>query len=209
MFELERLEGRTVALERITADNAARFAAGLAPKITPELFALMAAAPETFDAEGMAAYLLGSVERAISVPFCVVEKATGEPVGVTHLFKDDRADTTCEIGGTWYVEPAQGTAVNPDCKLTLLACAFDELGMERVMFMADATNARSRRGIEKLGARFEGTLHRHVPFRDERKEICRLRDSVVYAITRPDWPECRAKIEAALASRITPASSPG
>jgi N-acetyltransferase len=48
-------------------------------------------------------------------------------------------------------------------------------------------NARSRAAIEKLGARYEGVLRRHI-----RREDCTFRDSVVYSVLKDEWPEVKA-----------------
>ena len=48
-----------------------------------------------------------------------------------------------EIGSTWYIPEVWGTAVNPECKMLLLAEAFEVLGINRVAFVTDARNKRS------------------------------------------------------------------
>ena len=58
----------------------------------------------------------------------------------------------------------------------------------------DKLNERSQRAMERLGAMKEGEL------RDDRiSHDGRVRTSVVYGITRTDWPAVRARIQGLLA----------
>jgi N-acetyltransferase len=102
-------------------------------------------------------------------------------------------DAGVEIGGTWYMREAQGTAVNPAAKLALLDNAFAQ-GAERVEFKTDALNAQSRAALTKLGAIFEGLHRRHM-----KRPNGAWRDSAYFSIVREEWPEVRAKLEARLA----------
>ncbi|HYD87212.1 MAG TPA: GNAT family protein [Vitreimonas sp.] len=103
-------------------------------------------------------------------------------------------DAGVEIGGTWYVRAAQGTAINPAAKLALLDHAF-ACGIERVEFKTDALNAQSRAALTKLGATFEGVHRRHM-----RRPNGTWRDSAYFSIIREDWPHVRANLEARLAA---------
>jgi RimJ/RimL family protein N-acetyltransferase len=120
--------------------------------------------------------------------------AKGKIVGQTCYLTLRPDHDGVEIGGTWYASAAQGGAVNPACKLLLLANAFDS-GVERVEFKTDARNARSRAAILKLGAQFEGVFRSHMRLPDGS-----LRDSAYYSIIRADWPAVRAKLEGRLAA---------
>jgi RimJ/RimL family protein N-acetyltransferase len=104
-----------------------------------------------------------------------------------------------EIGSTWYTPDVWGTRVNPECKLLLLAHAFDALGMNRVSLCTDARNARSQAAIEKLGAVKEGVLRSHMVTQGGR-----IRDSVLYSIVIEEWPEVKARLAARLAGSDCP-----
>lgn len=77
---------------------------------------------------------------------------------------------------------AQGSHVNPETKLLLLTRAFEELDCIAVEFRAHFHNFRSRRAIEKLGAKLDGVLRSH------RIVSGVLRDTAVYSITAAEWP---------------------
>lgn len=126
-----------------------------------------------------------------SIPHAVFadDKLTGQ----TCYLNIRPRDASVEIGSTWYACTAQGTFVNPSCKLALIANAFDQ-GAERVELKTDALNAQSRAALLKLGAAFEGIHRRHM-----RRANGTMRDTAWYSVIREDWPEVRAKLEARLA----------
>jgi N-acetyltransferase len=97
-----------------------------------------------------------------------------------------------EIGGTWYVPEAQGSAINPAAKLLLLDHAF-ACGAERVEFKTDALNAQSRGALSKLGATFEGIFRKQM-----KRPNGTMRDNAYFSVIRDEWPALRARIEARL-----------
>ncbi len=99
-----------------------------------------------------------------------------------------------EIGGTWYAPAAQGSRVNPACKLLMLGHAF-ACGAERVELKTDALNARSRAAMLKMGAQFEG-VHRH----HMRRPDGTWRDTAWFSVLRAEWPGVKAGLEARLAA---------
>src|SRR5262245_46989321 len=84
-------------------------------------------------------------------PFAVLDP-DGAALGSTSYLDPVPRHRRVEIGSTWYVPAAWGTKVNPECKLLLLAHAFDVLRLNRVSFCTDVRNVRSQAAIEKLGA---------------------------------------------------------
>jgi RimJ/RimL family protein N-acetyltransferase len=119
-------------------------------------------------------------------------EAFGTPDGVP---ADDRPPTVLEIGATWYAASAQRTAVNTDVKLALLTQAFEGWGVLRVTLKTDARNQRSRAGIARLGAQFEGVRRAHMLAPDGT-----VRDTAYYSILRAEWPEIRDFLERRLTS---------
>lgn len=114
------------------------------------------------------------------------------PAGSPHQ-RADRPDSV-EIGSTWLAASAQRTRCNTEAKYLLLSHAFDAWDVYRVCLKTDERNAPSRRAIERLGARFEGLRRADMPAQDGS-----VRTSAYYSIVRAEWPEVRAKLEAALA----------
>ena len=104
-----------------------------------------------------------------------------------------------EIGGTWLAPDAQRSPINTEAKLLLLVHAFDVWQVTRVALATDVRNERSRRAIERIGARFEGTLRHHRPSLSPGEEG-RARDTALFAITDDDWPDVRSNLARRLAS---------
>jgi RimJ/RimL family protein N-acetyltransferase len=105
------------------------------------------------------------------------------------------APDVVEIGGTWLAASAQRTVVNTEAKLLMLAQAFDGWGVQRVSLKTDARNERSRAAIERIGARFDGILRRHMPALGPGGGT---RDSAFFSILPDEWPEVRARLEVRL-----------
>src|SRR5439155_2074923 len=96
--------------------------------------------------EEMAGYIetaLLEQERGVSLPFAIVDKATGRPIGSTRFGNIERAHRRLEIGWTWVAGPWQRTAINTDAKYLLLTHAFESLGCIRVELKTDLLNDRS------------------------------------------------------------------
>jgi RimJ/RimL family protein N-acetyltransferase len=121
-------------------------------------------------------------ERQGAMPF-TVRDAGGEIVGSTRYFNVDAANRRLEIGHTWYAKRAQRTAINTECKLLLLAHAFETLACIAVEFRTHWFNHRSREAILRLGAKQDGVLRSHQLMPDGAR-----RDTVVYSIVDGEWP---------------------
>lgn len=102
-----------------------------------------------------------------------------------------------EIGSTWYAASAQRTPVNTETKLLMLGHAFDVWEVHRVSFRTDVRNERSRRAIERLGARLDGFRRADMPGQDGS-----VRDSAYFSIVRAEWPGVRARLTARLSTGV-------
>jgi RimJ/RimL family protein N-acetyltransferase len=129
------------------------------------------------------------------VPFAVRLVAPDELVGTTCYLDPVPRHKRVEIGGTWYHPRVWATAVNPECKLLLLAHAFDVWEANRVSLVTDSLNERSRAAIAKLGAVQEGVLRAHMVVQGGR-----IRDSVVFGLTAAEWPAVRERLIERLAA---------
>jgi N-acetyltransferase len=140
-------------------------------------------------------------------PFAQVRTRDGVAVGCTTL-RDPRPwpgrSNLCavEIGGTWLAASAQQTGINAEAKLLLFTYAFETLGVARVDLKTDARNERSRRAIERLGARFEGVL-RNWSRSWAPGESGLLRDSAMFSVVADEWPDVRTALAARVADKGT------
>ncbi len=124
------------------------------------------------------------------LPFAVIEVATDWVLGSTSYHDIVPAIDRLEIGYTWYAQRVQRSAVNTCCKWLLLTHAFETLGAALVGWRTDILNLSSQRAIERLGARRDGVLRHHALRRDGS-----VRDTVVYSMTRDEWPTVRAQLQ--------------
>lgn len=143
--------------------------------------------------EGMRAEIerrLGLQQAGTMLPFAVRMRANGRIVGMTTYMNIDAKNRRVEIGSTWYAKSAQRTPLNTECKLLLLAHAFEALGCIAVEFRTSFFNHASRRAIERLGAKQDGILRSHMRHADGS-----LRDTCVYSILALEWPAVKQHLE--------------
>jgi RimJ/RimL family protein N-acetyltransferase len=135
------------------------------------------------------------IEKGHRIAYAVRRLSDGALVGSTSYLDILPKDARVEIGATWYVREAQGTAINSDAKLLLLQNAFDA-GYNCVFLKTDSKNARSRAAIAKLGAKFDGILRGHMWMEKQRY----FRDTAFFSILATEWPGVRAGLEKWLAA---------
>jgi RimJ/RimL family protein N-acetyltransferase len=146
--------------------------------------------------EEMVAYIetaLDEQQRGVSLPFAIVEKATGRAIGSTRYGNIDRTHHRVEIGWTWVAREWQRTAMNTEAKYLLLKHAFESLGCMRVELKTDSLNEKSRAAILRIGAKEEGIFRNHMITASGR-----IRHSAYYSIIDSEWPEVKARLEARL-----------
>jgi RimJ/RimL family protein N-acetyltransferase len=149
-------------------------------------------------AEEMAAYIATALEeqkRGVSMPFAILEKATGRAIGCTRYGNIDRLHHRVEIGWTWVAREWQRTAVNTEAKYLLLRHAFETLGCIRVELKTDSLNEKSRAAILRIGAKQEGIFRNHMITANGR-----IRHTVYFSILDSEWPTVRAGLESRLNS---------
>lgn len=143
---------------------------------------------EHYFAEAMAAK-----QPHVHMPYVLIEKATGNMIGMSRLFDIQPNNAALEIGYTWYHPAYWGGPTNPDAKCTLMTHAFETLGFNRVQLKTDERNAHSRAAMTQMGAQFEGILREHMRLPDGR-----LRSSAYFSVIASDWP----RVKAGLLARI-------
>lgn len=125
-----------------------------------------------------------SIHRYVSNPrnrtFVLFEG--DELAGMSSFIGIDDARLVLEIGGTYYRPKFRGTGFNARVKAMMLKRAFD-CGIRRVEFRVDRRNGRSQAAMKKLGAVREGLLRS-----DRVTWTGHVRDTVLFAILRDEWP---------------------
>lgn len=130
-------------------------------------------------------FLKASLEEASAgkgFTFTIIDKSTGRMKGGTSFLDIQPASRSLEIGRTWIAKELQGTGFNAECKYLLLKYCFEELELIRVFFKTDSNNIRSQKAMEKIGAKYEGTLRNHMI-----REDGTFRHSAYYSIVESEW----------------------
>ena len=188
------LEGRHVRLELLAKEHLAGLAA---VGLDEELWRWIPTPVRT--TEEMAAYIETAreeLERGVSLPFAILEKATGRAIGSTRYGNIDRTHHRVEIGWTWVAQEWQRTAMNTEAKYLLLRHAFETLGCLRVELKTDSLNERSRAAILRIGAQQEGIFRNHMITANGR-----IRHTVYFSIIDSEWPAVKARLESRLNSQ--------
>lgn len=115
-------------------------------------------------------------------PFIVFDKRINQYIGSTRFYDIQIAQSTLQLGYTWYSQVSQGTGLNANCKFLLLQFAFEKMKMERVEFRADNNNIRSIAAMKGIGCTVEGVLRKNVIKMDGGR-----RDSIVLSILKEEW----------------------
>jgi RimJ/RimL family protein N-acetyltransferase len=136
--------------------------------------------------EEMRAYIEKALSQAAAgtaLPFTTVVRDGDLVVGSTRYMNIDPVNHRVEIGTTWIAQSWQRSFVNTHAKFLLLRHAFETLGCIAVELRTHSLNHQSRQAIERLGAKQDGLLRRHMIMPDGH-----IRDTVVYSIIREEWP---------------------
>lgn len=184
------LQGRHTKLEPLTREHSEAMAEATTDG---DLWKLWYTAVPTPD--GMMAEIdrrLDLQAKGSMLPFAVLD-ADGVAVGMTTFMNIDAASKRVEIGSTWYARRVQRTALNTECKLMLMQHAFETLECIAVEYRTSFFNQKSRRAIERLGAKLDGVLRNH-----QRHIDGTLRDTCVYSVIQSEWPTVKSHLTSQL-----------
>jgi N-acetyltransferase len=183
------LEGRRLRLEPLVLAHAEP----LGPiGALPQVWRYLSYGPFP-DVEGMREHIQSLLDRQANgtdLPFAVVRRSDGIPVGMTRFLDIDRENEVAEIGGTWFDPTFWRGPYNTESKRLMLGHAFDTEGAHRVAIHTDLRNERSQRAIERIGGHREGVVREHRIVRDGYR-----RTTVVYSILAEEWPAVRARLD--------------
>ena len=169
-----RLETERLTLRRWTSDDAAALYA-LASDV--EIGPRCGWKPHESEAES--AEIIRTVFAAPEV-YAVVLRASGEIIGCAGVQPMEGMPADCPELGYWLGRAYWGLALMPEAARALIDRAFGELNVRELWCSHFASNAQSRRVIEKLGFRYRMTK--------ERAGADGIAHTTLfYALTRRDW----------------------
>ncbi len=128
-------------------------------------------------------------DRGEQYPFTVIDKLKGKIIGTTRFLRINPEFRNLEIGATWYNPDYWSKGYNEECKLLLLTYCFETLHCVRVQFTAWDKNLRSRKAIERIGAKFEGIM------RNAGIRLGEVRSNACYSIIIEEWDEVKDTLQ--------------
>jgi RimJ/RimL family protein N-acetyltransferase len=186
------LEGRYVRLEPISQSHREGLCAAIKDGELWKLHVTFVPHPDQVD--GFLADAEAMLHQASGLVFATIDSASGRVIGSTRYMHASEANRRVEIGFTFLAKSFQRTRANTEAKLLMLTHAFESLGLNRVEFLTDYLNFRSRRAILRIGAKEEGLLRSHMSMPDGR-----VRDSMIYSIVAGEWGGAKRHLQAILA----------
>jgi RimJ/RimL family protein N-acetyltransferase len=136
-------------------------------------------------ADGLTKYISTTVQQRSEkkeYPFIVFDKKAGTYAGCSRFYDIQLANSTTQLGYTWYGKDFQRTGLNRNCKLLMLSYAFEKWGVERVEFRAHIKNERSIQAMKGIGCTVEGVLRSVSPAATGGR-----RDAIVLSILKDEW----------------------
>lgn len=139
--------------------------------------------------EGWMRKRLAETQKGNKMTYSVQLNETGEIIGATSYGHLDWVEKGVEIGWTWLGKKYIGSGINKHMKFLMLRHSFETMDIERLELRTDEENVRSRRAMEKIGAKYDGTLRNHRTTQGNRR-----RNTVIYSIIKSEWPQVRSSI---------------
>lgn len=133
-------------------------------------------------------WLNGSCRGDDPLFHAIVDRASGQAVGVASYLRIDPANGVIEVGHINYSPLLQRRPAATEAMHLMMKRAF-ELGYRRYEWKCDALNAPSRAAAQRLGFSYEGLFRQAVVYKG------RSRDTAWYSVIDAEWPALRAAFE--------------
>jgi ribosomal-protein-alanine N-acetyltransferase len=127
-------------------------------------------------------------ERQLGTGYAYGIFVRGAFAGEINLSIVQRGPFQSSYVGYWIDEAVAGQGLMPEAVVCLCRSAFEDLGLHRVQISIIPRNAPSRRVVEKLQIRDEGTAVRYLEINGV------WEDHIRYAITAEEWAERRDQL---------------
>ncbi|WP_323703722.1 GNAT family protein [Mammaliicoccus sp. Dog046] len=121
--------------------------------------------------------------------FAIVNKASGEAVGLLSLMRINLTDASIEVGHVHYSNVLKKTRIATEVHYLLAKYVFETLGFRRYEWKCDSLNEHSRKSAQRLGFTFEGTFRQHKIYKD------RNRDTSWFSMLDAEWPTIKQGYE--------------
>ena len=124
-----------------------------------------------------------------SIPFVIFDKLTETYAGCTRFGLINWHNKVLHIGWTWIGTEFQGSGLNMHMKFLMLQYAFETLKFDKVEFRVDERNIKSRKAVEKIGAKLEGVLRKDTLMLDGFK-----RSTCCYGMLKEEWDGIKSEV---------------
>ena len=135
-----------------------------------------------YQKEAFKIYFEGAIKSGSA--FIVFDKKNDEPIGSSRFYEYDNTKKTVAIGYTFLARDHWGTTYNNALKSLMLNYAFNFVDI--VIFHIGASNMRSQKAIEKLGAKKTGEVE--MEYYGEEKKM-----NFIYQMEKDAWIERKNK----------------
>ena len=147
-------------------------------------------APVPSSAKDLHDEFLRKINRPDSEYFTIIDKQSDTVISSIAFLDIREVDRHFEIGSISIAPTFRGGGRNIEAKYLMLTQAFENRGAVRIKIKANAANLRSRKAIEKIGAKLEGLL------RNQRQERDGTWHTAAYhSVIVKDLPETKANLE--------------
>ncbi|MCB1493125.1 MAG: GNAT family N-acetyltransferase [Rhodobiaceae bacterium] len=122
--------------------------------------------------------------------YAIIDRASGEAVGVASFLRIDPNNGVIEVGHICYTPRLQRTPAATEAMFLMASMVFDDLGYRRYEWKCNNANAASKRAAERLGFTFEGIFRQHMVVKRQN------RDTAWFSMLDGEWPERKRRFEA-------------
>ncbi len=183
------VEGRYTRLDRLNAARHGQELSRVFVRCEPETWRYLAYGPFNDEASFLA-WLESACAASDPLFHAVIDRATGQALGVASLMRIDPANGVMEVGHIHFSPSMKRSRIGTEAIYLLMRRAFDDLGYRRLEWKCDALNAPSRRAAERFGFTYEGTFRQAVVVKG------RNRDTAWFSVIDGEWPAIKARFEA-------------
>ena len=141
------------------------------------------------DEASFRASLEGKAQASDPLFYAIVERSSGEAVGIASLMNIHEKNRSIEVGSIVYTPRLQRTPGATEAMYLMARYCFEELGYRRYEWKCNALNEPSRAAALRLGFRFEGVFRQHMVVKG------RNRDTAWFAMVDGDWEERKQAFE--------------
>ena len=121
--------------------------------------------------------------------YAIVERSSGEAVGIASLMNIHEKNRSIEVGSIVYTPRLQRTPGATEAMYLMARYCFEELGYRRYEWKCNALNAPSRAAALRLGFTFEGVFRQHMVVKG------RNRDTAWFSMLDGEWGERKRAFE--------------